>query len=319
MLKKRATVLATLTLLVAVGVLIAQPGPGGRRGGPQMGPAGGPMGQWFDDLDKAYAQKDLDKIGELIDQMKQRRRQFQERAGDRAAGGPRPEMRTPAGASRQGMRGPIGGSRPGMGGPAGGQSINTRPPVAKGETETKILAVLDEMDRTQRRGNMNVPMEDGRFLRLLAETLGAKHVVEIGTSNGYSGIWQAMALKSTGGKLTTFEIDAGRAAMARQNFKKAGVESVITLIEGDAHEKAAQLDAPIDILFLDADKEGYIDYLDKLLPKVRPGGLIIAHNINPRQADPRYVEAITTNPGLETLILNHTGGISVTLKKRGLK
>ncbi|HQG48504.1 MAG TPA: class I SAM-dependent methyltransferase, partial [Sedimentisphaerales bacterium] len=108
------------------------------------------------------------------------------------------------------------------------------------------------------------------------------------------------------------------AAMARENFKKADVEDLVTLIEGDAHEKVAQVKGPIDIVFLDADKEGYLDYLNKLLPKVRPGGLIIGHNINPGQSDPEFIKAITTNPDLETLILNHTGGISVTLKKRGL-
>jgi caffeoyl-CoA O-methyltransferase len=70
---------------------------------------------------------------------------------------------------------------------------------------------------------------------------------------------------------------------------------------------------PIDILFLDADKEGYIDYLEKLLPLVRPGGLVIAHNINPRMADPKYMEAITTNPNLETIIRS---GVGITLKKR---
>lgn len=213
--------------------------------------------------------------------------------------------------------GPGGRRGPGMG-PFGGQGVQSQAPVAKSQTEKTILAVLDEMDRTQRGGNMNVPAEDGRLLRILAESVGAKHIVEIGTSNGYSGIWQCLALKATGGKLTTFEIDARRAAMARENFKKAGVEDLVTLVEGDAHEKIAQIEGPIDIVFLDADKEGYLDYLNKLLPKVRPGGLILGHNINPGQSDPEFIKAITTNPDLETLILNHTGGISVTLKKRGL-
>ncbi|KKM00711.1 hypothetical protein LCGC14_1801680, partial [marine sediment metagenome] len=64
-------------------------------------------------------------------------------------------------------------------------------------------------------------------------------------------------------------------------------------------------------------KEGYIDYLTKLLPLVRPGGLILAHNMNPRQVDPNYVKAITTDPQLETLFLHMQGtGIAVTLKKR---
>jgi len=213
--------------------------------------------------------------------------------------------------------GPGGRRGPGMG-PRGGQGIQSQAPLAKGQTEKTILAVLDEMDRTQRGGNMNVPVEDGRLLRILAESVGAKHIVEIGTSNGYSGIWQCLALKATGGKLTTFEIDARRAAMARENFRKAGVEDLVTLVEGDAHEKVAQVEGPVAILFLDADKEGYLDYLNKLLPKLRPGGLVIGHNINPVQSDPEFVKAVTTNPDLETLILNHTGGISVTMKKRAL-
>ena len=71
--------------------------------------------------------------------------------------------------------------------------------------------------------------------------------------------------------------------------------------------------------FIDADKEGYTDYLTKMLPKVRPGGLIIAHNINPRMADAKYIEAITTSPDLETIYYSQAGGVSVTLKKRGIE
>lgn len=203
-------------------------------------------------------------------------------------------------------------------GPGGGQGMQTTPPVAKNAAEKAILDVLDEMDRNQRGGNMNVPVVDGRFLRILAESIGAKHIIEIGTSNGYSGIWQCLALKATGGKLTTFEIDAGRAAMARENFKKAGVADIVTLVEGDAHEKVTGVAGPIDMVFIDADKEGYTDYLTKLLPKVRPGGLLIAHNINPRMADPEFLQAITTNPDLETIFYTDGGGVSVTLKKQGL-
>ncbi len=197
--------------------------------------------------------------------------------------------------------------------------MENEPPKAKGPAEQKILDVLDDMDRNQRAGNMNVPVTDGRLLRLLAESIGAKHIAEIGTSNGYSGIWQALALKATGGKLTTFEIDARRAAMARENFKRAGVDDIITLVEGNAHEKIAELAGPIDMVFIDADKEGYVDYLNKLLPKVRPGGLIIAHNITPGMASPEYVEAITTNPDLETVFYGEGGGVSITLKKRTLE
>lgn len=192
-------------------------------------------------------------------------------------------------------------------------SAFNNPPIGKDEEEKKILAVLNDMRTNQSRGMMNVPQEDGRLLRVLTETVGAKHVVELGTSNGYSGIWFCLALRKTSGKLTTHEINASRASLARENFKRAGVDNLVTLVEGDAHEEVTKIKEKIDILFLDADKEGYIDYLNKLLPLVRPGGLIIAHNITPQQADPEYIEAITTNPDLESVLY---GGVSVTLKKR---
>jgi caffeoyl-CoA O-methyltransferase len=214
-----------------------------------------------------------------------------------------------------------GGPRGPGGGPPGardaGESSFDSAPVPKDEAEKKILAVLDDMDQNQRRGMMNVSKEDGRLLRLLAEAVGAKHVVEVGTSNGYSGIWWCLALRTTGGKLTTHEIDARRASLARENFKRAGVDSLVTLVEGNAHDEVTKLSEPIDVLFLDADKDGYIDYLNKLLPLVRPGGLVVAHNMTPRQADQRYVDAITTNPDLETMFLSIQGrGMGVSMKKR---
>lgn len=189
------------------------------------------------------------------------------------------------------------------------------PPVPGSESETKILATLKEMQEGSR--YLNVSNTDGRLLRILAESANAKTVVEIGTSTGESGMWFALALRTTGGHLYTHELDEGRAKIAQENFQKAGVQDLVTVIQGDAHEAVKQYKDPIDILFLDADKEGYIDYLEKLLPLVRPGGLVIAHNMNARQADPNYVKAITTNPELETLILLREGmGLGVTLKKR---
>ncbi len=189
------------------------------------------------------------------------------------------------------------------------------PPLAKDEEEEHILASIKEMQAGPRYAN--VPNDDGRLLRLLTESIGAQCVVEIGTSTGESAVWFALALRKTGGHLYTHELDAERAKTAEANFKKAGVDNLITLILGDAHETVLQHKDPIDIVFLDADKDGYIDYLNKLLPLVRPGGLIIAHNMTPRMADPRYVEAITKNPDLETTFLfMDRSGVGVTMKKR---
>ncbi len=201
----------------------------------------------------------------------------------------------------------------GFGGRRGGgrAAPQGQAPLPANEQEKKILSVLEDLDRNQSRGMMNVPQEDGRILRLLTEAIGAKHVVEIGTSNGYSGIWFCLALRTTGGKLTTHDIDEGRASLARENFKRAGVDNMVTLVMGDAHETITKLKGPIDVVFIDADKEGYLDYLTKLLPLVRPGGLILSHNIDMIGQD--YIDAITKNPNLETV---QAQGVTVTLKKR---
>ncbi len=175
--------------------------------------------------------------------------------------------------------------------------------------EKKILDAAAQVERV-----MSVPEEDGRLIRLLTESIGAKTAVEIGTSTGYSGLWFALALRKTGGHLTTFEYDKGRAATARENFRKAGVETLITIVEGDAHENVKQLKGLIDIVFIDADKEGYADYLAKVLPLVRPGGLILAHNIASRTQNPEYMNAVTSNPNLETIRVNNQ--MAVTMKKR---
>lgn len=258
----------------------------------------GGFDSWLDRLTEAHKQKDWKKVEQLIEDMKQARER-RPRGMDRAERGGPPE----------GMRRPE----------AGMTSSQDRPLFGNAEVEKKILSVLEDMRQSQGRWMMNVPPQDGRLLRLLTEATGAKHVVEIGTSNGCSALWFCLALRTTGGKLTTHEIDARRASLARENFKRADVDKIVTLIEGDAHETVKKLKEPIDILFIDADKPGYVDYLNKLLPLVRPGGLILAHNVGMRGQIQDYVEAVTTNPELETTFYQQGGGMSVTLKKRQSK
>jgi len=197
---------------------------------------------------------------------------------------------------------------PPRGGPGfGGASLGE--PRANSDAEKRILDVAAQVERY-----LSVPLEDGRLIRILTEAIGAKRAVEIGTSTGYSGLWFALALSKTGGTLTTFEYDPGRAGTARENFRKAGVDKLVTVIVGDAHETTRQLSGPVDIVFIDADKPGYKNYLDRVLPLVRPGGLILAHNISGRESNPEYVDAVTANPALETILVN--GQMTVTLKKR---
>ncbi len=200
--------------------------------------------------------------------------------------------------------------------PAAAQRRNAleRAPLGNSAEETRALGVLDDVYRNQR--YLSVPQADGRLLRVLVEAGGAKRVVEIGTSTGYSGLWMLLGLMKTGGHLTTFEIDHGRHEAARRNYERAGLLKQATLVLGDAHAEVTKLQAPIDFVFIDAEKEGYHDYLQKLAPLVRPGGLIVAHNMASSPPDPRYVEAVTASPAFETVFLNmHDAGVGVTLKK----
>jgi caffeoyl-CoA O-methyltransferase len=192
-----------------------------------------------------------------------------------------------------------------------GQFQSSSLPLANTEGEHRIVSVLDSMVKFHQT-YLSVPVQDGKALRLLTEAADAKNVVEIGTSTGFSGLWFCLALQRTAGHLTTFEIDHSRAAMAREHFKKAGVEKIVTVVEGDAHAEVAKLKTPIDVAFIDADKAGYVDYLNKVLPLVRPGGLILAHNV---EMVPDYVKMVGANPNLETIFYMEGGGLAVTLKK----
>lgn len=203
--------------------------------------------------------------------------------------------------------------------PAAGQSRSTEtapdrlphPPLAQTELEKRVLTTIDDAVQAGET-YANVPALDGRMLRLLTESTNAKQVLEIGTSTGISGLWFSLALASTGGKLITLELDPHRAALARAHFKKAGVEGSVTLIEGDAHQNIAKVKAPVDIVFIDAEKSGYVDYLNRVLPMVRMGGLILAHNVD---MVPDYVKAVEANPGLDTVFYMQGNGLAITLKK----
>lgn len=194
----------------------------------------------------------------------------------------------------------------------------SRHPYPRDTVEKRIIAVMDDMQDNQASGMGNVLPEDGRLMRMLTESLEAKHVVELGTANGYSAMWFSLALRETGGKLITHEIDQERIGMARENFQRAGIEHLVTLIEGNAHETINKLRGPIDIVLLDAEKDGFCDYLAKLLPIVRKGGLIIAHDSSGEaHMMDDYFKAITEHRDLETVFVDASRwGMCITRKMR---
>ena len=125
---------------------------------------------------------------------------------------------------------------------------------------------------------MMVDEVEGRLLALLAALCGARRILEIGTFTGYSAVSMAEALPPDG-ELVTLELRPDHAAKARQHIVEAGLGHVITVVEGPALESLARLDGPFDLAFIDADKAAYPDYYDAVVPRMRPGGLIVADNV----------------------------------------
>lgn len=146
--------------------------------------------------------------------------------------------------------------------------------------EDDVLAELrDAMDR-EGLPDIYISADVGKLLQVLLTAVGARRVLEIGTLGGYSAIWMARALPA-GGRLVTVELDPGRADFARRFAARAGLEAVIDVRVGEARDVLSDMVAAadtFDAVFIDADKEGYIEYLDRALELVRPGGLILADN-----------------------------------------
>src|SRR5262252_7446192 len=118
-------------------------------------------------------------------------------------------------------------------------------------------AVLDDVAREGEKQNLPlVDAEVGALLRVLALSVGAKQILEIGTAIGYSGIWLAGALPP-GGMLFTMEMNEARAQEARENFARAGVSDRVSIMVGDAKLKLAKVSGPFDLIFQDGDKQQY--------------------------------------------------------------
>jgi caffeoyl-CoA O-methyltransferase len=162
------------------------------------------------------------------------------------------------------------------------------------------LAQLDRMIKTQR-GMMNIAPSEGEYLSNLAVKLNAKRVLEIGTSHGYSGIWLALGVSQTGGKLISLDIDKGRHTLAVENFRLAGLAAYADLRLADALKEIPKIDGPFDLVFIDAWKPDYVWYLKMVLPRMRPGGVIAAHNVKGQASEMEdFLEEIRTNPALKT-------------------
>jgi predicted O-methyltransferase YrrM len=150
----------------------------------------------------------------------------------------------------------------------------------------------------------NVEPAEAAYLRDRVKEVNAKRVLEVGTSTGYSGIWMAMALRETGGRLITLEIDPGRHRTALENFTTAGLANLVEARLGDALQEIPKISGPLDVVFIDALKSDYLKYYELSVGKVRKGGLIIAHNVKSHPRDMSdFLERIQNDPRVETKIV----------------
>jgi predicted O-methyltransferase YrrM len=193
--------------------------------------------------------------------------------------------------------------------------------------------ILDEIARgNETRGLPLVDAEVGALLRVLAMTVRATRILEIGTAIGYSGIWLAGALPP-GGMLLTMEMSEERAREARDNFARAGLADRVSVIVGDAELKIAKVAGPFDLIFQDGSKQLYTPLLDRLVARLRPGGLLITDNVlwdgevapgftaaptrDPAEtrAIAEYNERVASHPELVTAIVPLRDGVSISVKR----
>lgn len=176
--------------------------------------------------------------------------------------------------------------------------------------------VLAELEKTQK-DFWNVPRKTGVLMNSFIKMMNIKSALEIGTSNGYSGIWLAKALKQTGGKLTTIEFYEKRQSIAKENFKICGVDDVVRPIQGSACEILASFDEneKFDFVFIDACKKEYVKYFEMIKPHLTPKALIVADNIiSHAEKVQDFIDAVDADDEFQYEILEVPGGILVAYR-----
>ena len=165
----------------------------------------------------------------------------------------------------------------------------------------------------------------GTFYNIMLKSIHAKNILEIGMSVGYSGLWFADAIMSStqNGQIITIDREQFKIDSATRNFEEAGVSSLIKIREGEARKILHEIKEEFgenyfDFIFIDADKESYIEYFDLCLPLVRKGGIIAADNIllperfNEMMAD--YLSHVRSNPNVQSVTVPIDNGEEVTIK-----
>ncbi|MEW5822039.1 MAG: O-methyltransferase [Cyanobacteriota bacterium] len=143
---------------------------------------------------------------------------------------------------------------------------------------------LEELEKT-RNQFWNVSREVGKLLYILASTSNSKNILELGTSNGYSTIWLALAAQKTGGHIITFEYFENRVLLASENFLHCKLDQYVTIKQGKIIDILRNYNHECDFAFIDANKQEYLEYFNLLDKSLKPGGIIVSDNISSHKED----------------------------------
>jgi len=186
----------------------------------------------------------------------------------------------------------------------------------------EVLARLEKRDQEERARGLpgsqriqSIHPDSARLLYLLALTKGAKSIVEVGMSHGYSTLWLASAARINGGKVVAHDMNSERIAAARQNFIEAGLADWIEIVEGDARQTLRGRTEPVDLLFIDSEKSYYRAFFDAVYPRLARGGLVVADNAlsHPDElAD--YIGYVQNHPDLASATIPTGRGLEITVR-----
>jgi caffeoyl-CoA O-methyltransferase len=189
--------------------------------------------------------------------------------------------------------------------------------------DEQIDAVLERLyaeDAAQRAAGLpssqrtrNVERQTGRWLALLVRATNARELLEIGSSNGVSTIWLAAAARQNGGQVIGTEILPERVAEANRNLAEAGLDGVARVVAGEARATVASLPGPFDLVFIDAEKDDYVDHFAAVVDRVEIGGLILADNVISHDLS-AYQAMLRSRSDVETVTVPIDRGVEFTVK-----
>jgi predicted O-methyltransferase YrrM len=176
----------------------------------------------------------------------------------------------------------------------------------------------DAQEQEHSKKMLNLNPETAQFLHILLRSSRRTRLLEIGTSNGYSTIWLAWAVSTTGGRVISIDRDAHKQVLADEHLRRVGLREVVDLICGDATEIVARLPGPFDCIFFDADRFSAPAQLALLIPKLTPDVFLLADNVLSHPYEiVGYLKALEALPHFDLLILPIGKGLSVAYRSTG--